>query len=257
MTVIERRLPSELTYINIHILADLQIGDANCNLPAFKNLVKDIAGDPHDYAVLLGDMMNCGLKNSKTNCYAEAMPPSKQMDLVEEVLSPITNKILGVTRGNHEDRISLEADIDPTYQICKDLGIKERYHNGLIVCKVNFGHYNGDATRPISYGLAMEHGNSAASAGASLNAAVLRAVSIENIDAYATAHSHQPTVHSCNKFFYDPYNRKLSTKIVKVAIATGWLNYGGYAETKCLRPVAIAPTCLTFSSDHKQVLGRA
>ena len=64
--------------------------------------------------------MNNATKTSVSNVYAETMRPREQKRKLVEMLTPLRDKILVATPGNHERRSIRDVDEDPMYDImCK------------------------------------------------------------------------------------------------------------------------------------------
>ena len=95
---------SEYSQLHLYPLGDVHLGSKECNIDLLKKWVSTVENDPYGYAVLIGDIMNMGLRNSKSNVYEEVLPPIKQKELCFELLNPIAHKIIGGCSGNHEYR---------------------------------------------------------------------------------------------------------------------------------------------------------
>ena len=89
-------------FINIYPLGDVHLGSKECNLDLLKEWVDTVKNDPFGYAVIIGDLMNMGLKNSKTNVYEEVLSPMEQKDLCYVMRSPSEDKIRAGCSGNDE-----------------------------------------------------------------------------------------------------------------------------------------------------------
>ena len=112
MKVIKCDLPSELEYIELHTFADEHIGDDNCDLSRLKERIKYVADTPNAYCVLNGDLMDNATKTSIGDTYASTFNPMEQLNSTVELFSPIKDKILAITHGNHEARTYRKEGID-------------------------------------------------------------------------------------------------------------------------------------------------
>ena len=92
-TLIQSRF-DDFSQLNLYPLGDVHIGSKECNLNLLKQWIDMVGSDPNGRVVLIGDMMNMGLKNSCSNIYEEALSPIEQKELTYELLSPIADKIL-------------------------------------------------------------------------------------------------------------------------------------------------------------------
>ena len=68
------------SYINIYPLGDVHIGSKECDMDLLHEWVEMVKNDPYGYVVIIGDMMNMGLKNSKTNIYEAVLTPMEQKE---------------------------------------------------------------------------------------------------------------------------------------------------------------------------------
>ena len=57
----------DVPQLNIYPLGDAHIGSKECNVELLKQWVDMVQNDPLGRVVIIGDMMNMGLKNSKSN----------------------------------------------------------------------------------------------------------------------------------------------------------------------------------------------
>jgi UDP-2,3-diacylglucosamine pyrophosphatase LpxH len=88
--------------IKIYPLGDVHLGSPGCQFDAFRELVEQIASEPRSYAVMMGDLLDMGLKNSVGDPYHATMPPGAQKRAMVDALMPIKGKILALVSGNHE-----------------------------------------------------------------------------------------------------------------------------------------------------------
>ena len=56
-----------LDHLNIYPLGDVHIGSKEFDLELFKQWIEMVKNDPNSAVVIIGDMMNMGLRNSKSN----------------------------------------------------------------------------------------------------------------------------------------------------------------------------------------------
>lgn len=91
--------------LKLYILSDAHIGDAHADIPTLKKIISFIKDTPECYCILLGDILNTALKNSKSDIYSEAMSVSEAQKLAVELFTPIKNKVIAMTPGNHENRV--------------------------------------------------------------------------------------------------------------------------------------------------------
>lgn len=219
--------------IRIWAVADVHIGARECDLQGFGKFLSRIAQDPNSYIVLVGDMLNNGVKDSMTNVYEELIPPHAQIDKCAELLEPVKDRILGAVGGNHEARSRKAVDLDPMYAVMCILGIQERYRQNMAFLRV-FLERNGSKD---NYSLLLVHGKSE-------RAKRNFAFSLEGIDAVISGHTHNGIVEKPARLVLTSKNRVLVKPLISMT-ATSWLDYGGYAAAALYRPAATsAPQCL-------------
>ena len=75
---------NDVPFINIYPLGDVHLGSKECNIELFKQWIEMVQSDPFGYVVVIGDVMNMGLKNSKSNVYEEVLTPVQQKEALYE-----------------------------------------------------------------------------------------------------------------------------------------------------------------------------
>ena len=54
----------DVPFVNIYPLGDVHLGSKECNTKFLQEWVEMVKDDPYGYAVIVGDIMNMGLKSS-------------------------------------------------------------------------------------------------------------------------------------------------------------------------------------------------
>lgn len=240
MKTIKIKLDRDIKKLKIITLADLHIGDKNCDLELVKSLIKKIQQKDY-YCILNGDILDNAIIDSVGNTYDESLNPMQQLEYVLELLQPIKDKILCITGGNHEDRTAKKVGIDLGAFIATTLGLKNRYcEDGTGVVFLSFGSLKGTLetngsgnSRQVSYTIYVSHGKKS---GITIGSKVTALKSYENVvtncDIYIGSHTHQATIFPTSTFEVDTRNHTLYRRN-KLFISNGsCLEYGGYAE-KC------------------------
>ena len=80
-------LPRELKQAEIHIMADLHIGDRNCDMALIKKRLEHIKATESAYLILNGDIINNATKTGVSDCYAEELSPMEQIGRFVELLN--------------------------------------------------------------------------------------------------------------------------------------------------------------------------
>ena len=158
MTVIVFEGPKDAQELHIYGLGDMHVGAPGWDEALTLKKVQRILDDPVGYVHLCGDLMNNGLKNSKTNTYMETMMPMEQKLWIVDNLAPLVPRIISAVPGNHEDRTTREVGLSPMYDIMAMWQIEDRYRENLALSIVRFGKQ--DDNRSNIYGGLCTHGSS-------------------------------------------------------------------------------------------------
>ena len=213
--------------VKVWAVADVHIGAKEADIDGFAAFLRRVEDDPDSYLVIVGDVLNNGIRDSLTNVYEETMPPSAQVDLAAELLSPVRDRILGAVGGNHELRSAKAVDIDPLFQVFSILRIPEAYRQNFAFVRIILERGN---TRD-HYALYLTHGKSASRQRRFAQAAV------EGVDAVITGHTHSGMVERSARLVFGQKNQVTVEPVISMT-ATSWLGYGGYAARGQLPPAA-------------------
>lgn len=230
--VITHKLPKELKSINIYGLADWHIGSAEADENLIEKQVQTILKDKAGYCVIAGDLLNNGLKQSKTNTYEEVLNPIAQKERVYELLKPLAEagKILAVTDGNHEYRSVREVGVSPLYDICCRLQIEHLFRPYQCLMKLCFGLSGfGRAGGQNVYGGLVIHGSGR-------NKHRKYEMTVEGIDFCVSGHTHQPELASRGKIRLDLIRGTAKQVNFKSLICQPALMHGGYGIQKEYEP---------------------
>ena len=228
--------------LRIWAVADVHIGAREADVDGFAAFLKRVESDPDSYLVLVGDIVNNGIKDSLTNVYHETMPPSAQIEKAVELLAPVKDRILGAVGGNHERRTARHVDIDIGHTILTLLGIGDLYRPNMAFIRL---FVDGSGKVSENYSLLLTHGSSDSRRRQFQYA-------VEGVDAVITAHTHNGIVERPARLCLTQQNRVVVKPLVSM-VATSWLRYGGYAARGMLKPAATScPQCLevTFTNSN-------
>ena len=233
-----------LDYLNIYPLGDVHIGSNEFDQELFNKWVDMVKNDPNGAVVIIGDMMNMGLKNSKTNIYEEALNPMQQKELCYELLKPIADKIIAGCSGNHEYRATKEVGTNPLYDVFCRLGIEDRYRENACFIKLQVGKVGKN---PNVYGVVLTHGRSKTK-DAQWNYAV------DGCDCFISGHTHLGTHQPCGKIRMDLSHNIVKTVGYQHIVVLPFLRYGGYAISGKYMPTQIGQfQCISFDGKSKRV----
>lgn len=231
--------PDHLTLIP---LADAHYGSQEFNETRWHQTIKRIQDDPHCFCVLVGDMIDNGLKNSVTNVYEATCGPGEQKEWLYNELLPIKDKICGAVGGNHENRTRKETDIDPIYDVMFRLGREEVYRPNICFMQIKVTYpFGGKPKQRHAFSFAITHGTGGGMyIGSSANRVQNFGMAIEGIDCLITGHTHKPVTYPVAKLLFN--NGAVVRKQFVVAVASSFLDYGGYPIRKLMTPTAQTTT---------------
>lgn len=230
--------------INIYPIGDVHIGSKEFDRERFEELIETIQNDPKGYVVIIGDMMNMGLRNSKSNVYEEVLNPMEQKELCYELLKPISDKILAGCSGNHEYRQNKEVGTNPLYDVFCRLQIEDRYRENACFLKLNVGKFGRN---PITYGVVLTHGSSK-------NKDEKWTYSVDGCDCFISGHTHLGTHQPLSKIRMDLTHNKVKTVPYQHIVVTPFQSYGGYAIRGKYMPSHVGQfQRVTFDGTSKRV----
>ena len=130
-------MPQDISQLEIHPFADEHIGDEYCDIKRLLAIIDYVKNTPNAYCILNGDIVDNATKTSIGDTYTQEFNPMEQLQKAVEMLSPIKDKILCITHGNHENRTYKKEGINLSYLIAAQLGLQDRYTH-TEVTKLNF-----------------------------------------------------------------------------------------------------------------------
>ena len=230
--------------LNIYPLGDVHIGSKECDLELLKQWVDMVKNDPNGAVVIIGDMMNMGLRNSKSNVYEEVLSPMEQKELCYELLSPIADKILAGCSGNHEYRMVKEVGTNPLYDVFCRLRIEDRYRENACFLKVTVGKCGKN---PNTYGVVLTHGKSK-------KKDLDWTYSVDGCDLFVTGHTHIGTHQPCGKIRMDLTHEKVKVVGYQHIVAMPFQSYGGYAIRGMYTPNCLGQfQCVILDGESKKL----
>lgn len=227
--------------LKLHIFSDWHIGDKFCKIADIKAQIDEVANSASDYVILNGDLMNNATKASVSDCYAEELSPMEQLNELCSLLSPIKDKILLATCGNHEGRTYKNDGIDLMALVMKELGIENRYcrEGGVLFLRVGAGAER-HRERPFTYTLYVTHGSGGGRKEGAKAVRLADMASIVDVDIYIHSHTHLPMIFK-QSFFRASRENSSVAKVEKLFVNTSaQLDYGGYGQTYEFKPSSTA-----------------
>lgn len=209
----------ESQYLNLYPIGDVHIGSKEFDLELFKQWVEMVKNDPNGAVVIVGDMMNMGLRNSKSNVYEEKLSPMEQKELCYELLNPIADKIIAGVPGNHEYRAVKEVGTNPMYDVFCRMRIEDRYRENACFIKLTVGK---QGKNPNTYGVVLTHGSSKAKDER-------WTYGVDGCDCFISGHTHEALHKPLGKIRMDLTHNKVKTVGYQHIVVIPFQAYGGYA----------------------------
>lgn len=237
MKVISHNLSEDFSELQILALADLHLGDRNCDGKKILEWIDYIERTPNCYFIMNGDICDAAIKASIGDTYGASLQPMAQLEQAVKLFGGIADKCLGVDPGNHEARIYRSDGLDLTQIICNQLGIGDRYSPTSMLLFIRFGKQSGhDHFRKVCYTIFCVHGSGGGRLeGGKINR-LTQLSSIVDADVYVHSHTHLPAIVK-NSYFRVDYTNSSVQQVDKLFVNTSSaLGYGGYGELQTYKP---------------------
>lgn len=234
----------DIPHLNIYPLGDVHIGSKEFDLDLFLQWRDMVQNDPYGAVVIIGDVMNMGLRNSKSNVYEERLSPMQQKDMCYELLKPIADKIVAGCSGNHEYRSVKEVGMNPLYDVFCRLCIEDRYRENICFIKLTVGK---QGKNPNVFGVVLTHGSSK-------NKDEKWTYAVDGCDCFISGHTHLGTHQPLGKIRMDLTHDKVKMVNYQHVVVVPFQRYGSYAIRGKYLPNSLGHfQKLTFDGTRKNV----
>ncbi len=238
--------------VKIYFIADVHLGDPLCDIKLLKSAIKEIQGSDNSFCILNGDILNIATKNSVSFEY-KGLSPMEELELAVELFKPISHKILGVTTGNHENRINKDTSVDMTKLFCIELGIEDKYCGTAGYLFLHFGEKEVGRKAPMCYTLYFTHGyGGGTTVGAKANK-ITKLSGVILADVIAMGHLHQNLKTEDSIFVPEYGNQVVKQKEIHYVMNNSFLNYGGYGEQMGLKPTTKKLSKVVLNAKRREV----
>lgn len=264
MKTIKIDLPREITQLEIHTFADEHIGDEHCDMNKLLARIEYVRNTPNAYCLMNGDILDNATKTSIGDSYSQEYNPMEQLQKAMELFSPIRDKILCITHGNHENRTYKKEGINLSYLIANQLGLVDKYTPTSAVLFIRFGtlssnrkESNGSGKpRKACYTMYILHGSGGGRKEGAKAIRLADMASIIDTDIYVHSHTHLPMVMKQGFHRIDTANSTVSL-VDKLFINTAAnLKYGGYGEAGEFKPSSTDTPVIYLSGTKKSFNAR-
>ena len=237
--------------IEIHPMADLHIGDSQCDYKLIMERIEHIKNTPNAYVILDGDLMDTAIASSIGDTYSANIQPMEQLKHCVKIFEPLAKagKILAVLSGNHESRIYKATGIDTTESMCYQLGIADRYSPTTALLFIRFG--KNDKGRRQLYTIYCTHGGGGGRREGGIVNRLADLASIVDADIFIHAHTHLPLIFK-EAFFRVSGSNSSVALVDKLFVNTSaMLCYGGYGDKAGFKPASRSSPVI-YLNGHKR-----
>lgn len=242
---------SQFSKVYLVPLADWHIGDRNTAIDVIKGYIDWIAERDNAFTILNGDLLNSATKSSSAELYDDLTTPDKSYKIARTMLEPIKDKILMITRGNHEEAIYRMAGTDYMDRLAYDLGdIPYKPDGGMVGIRLGLGGRNA-----MCYTYAVHGWGGARTIGAKVKKAQ-DLMHVADAHIFVLSHDHTQNVNRGNvlepprsgirfdKPVYLSVRRKLFIN------TGGFIKYGGYIQRKGYTPQDLGTPRIRIELKH-------
>lgn len=254
MKVIKANLPDTIKNLELVVFADEHIGDMLCDIERLKQRIEYVANNPNVYCVLNGDILDYASRSSIGDIETREFNIMEQLEKAVELFSPIKEKILAITNGNHENRAYRKEGVDISKVIAMQLGLGDVYAPASAFIFLRFGKTNGKThNRPQRYTIYMVHGSGGGRKEGAKAIRLADLASIIDADCYIMSHTHLPLVMKQGFYRVSAENSSVA-HVTKLFVNTASnLDYGGYGEAQSFKPTSKDTPTIFFSGSEKDM----
>jgi len=249
MEIVSHELPRDWSHFYLVPISDTHIGDPHFDEDKLFGYVEWIAGRENALTFLNGDILDMATLDSIGDTYDATMNPNEAIKYAKQLLEPLRGKILGVTEGNHERRVTKKTSIDTSEMLADYFDVPYSSEGMYLRLRVGKGH-NG---KKVVYTLYLSHGiSSARTAGGKLNA-LLRLNSVCLADFYSVGHIHKVIFDQDVIYTPDHQNGNLIPFRRTYASSGAFLEYGGYGQRQLYPPNRTGTFRARFDGKRKDI----
>lgn len=257
MKVIKAYLSKDFDNIELHTFADEHIGDEHCDMARIHERIEHVRKTPNAFCILNGDIIDNATKTSIGDTYTQVFNPMEQLKQAVEMFSPIKDKILLITHGNHENRTYKKEGINLSYMIAAQLGLADKYTSTSAVLFIRFGKGTPQTHfRRQWYTIYALHGSGGGRKEGAKAIRLADMASIIDCDIYIHSHTHLPMIMKQGFHRIDTSNSAVSLVDKLFVNTAASLRYGGYGEAGEFKPSSMDTPVIYLSGTEKSFSAR-
>jgi hypothetical protein len=237
-------------------IGDCHIGDKGFTTKSRNRLmgyINWVAERDNARVVITGDIYNTATRTSKTSPF-EQKPDEEAIAI--KIFEPVRNKIVGVIRGNHCNRLKNLANWECLLSLCRILGIEDKFYGTSQALVFRVGKdVRGDGHWGEFYTMYMHHTTgSGATIGGKMNRIEKLRPLVTGCDIYLGGHNHAIGAVKMEDQRINIRARKLETKPVYYVDSGGFLEWNdNYTEDMMLPPVHVGAPRIRLSGTKHDV----
>jgi len=250
----KERKPANYTYFKtpddksiIVPFSDIHAGSSDFLQKQFEENLTWTYEKKNAYIILNGDLIEANVRNGVGTGLFKQWEPQKQLDYIVGCFKPFADdkRIIAITNGNHEDRVTKCTGFDLTAIFAKEFNVPYLHNGGFIDIKV----------KDILYHFYITHGSS----GSTLPHTKSRAVRdlstfINNVDVFCYGHVHTKEASTQTIYMPNAKGKGVTTKTVHYVLTGHYLDYlNSYAQMKSMRPSDTGTPKVKLSGLEKRI----
>lgn len=211
-------------------LGDIHLYSPECNLDLLHETVEELWQDKNIMIIGMGDWLECATRSSVgAGVYEQKKHAGDQLEEMMDMMQPFADegRILGLTNGNHEDRIYKSTGVDVSRMMARMLDVPYFHNGGFFLIRNGVANYDFYAT----------HGSSGARLPYTKPKQVMDLARFIGVDVYLYGHVHDLQVHTQEFMTINKRNKTIDHRDKYFIITGHYLNWmDGYAQAKNMIP---------------------
>jgi len=233
--------------VTIVPFGDNHLGSKDFDRKLFKEHIRWVARSPNTYALFMGDQLEAATRNSVgAGVYEQQEIIDDQIEDWIKIVKPLAKvgKVIGLHKGNHEDRVWKDSGVDITKMMCKTLDVPYLGWTVMHYIKIKDQVYTMYTT----------HGSSGAKLPHTKIKACIDRANVADADIYVMAHLHALDHHTRQYYKIDKRSRRVVQGERHFIICGSYIeHWDSYAEHAGMEMLKLGSPKIKLSGKKKQV----
>jgi len=235
-------------YIDVWKMSDMHLGHDDFDAKEYKKYIAWVQEEPNRFIIGLGDYIECVTsgRNPGTSLTTQQININGQVEVVIKLLEPIKDRIICMTEGNHEQRITKDVQFDiMRHTIAPRLNTHYLGYQGWVRLRLN---------EKQNYYVYLHHGPSKSTSSNPkyhLDIIALKLGYAGEADIIAVGHNHKIFAHK----YIQPLvvGNKLFTHDCWGIRTGGFLNYPLYSREALYPPADVGSPIVRYYKDNHDI----